>query len=116
MKSQPEWASNRKRSRNRLRAPLRGRSKSSRLRSITGGEMAKYRLVVLTEPVEGREAEYNTWYNEKHLQDVVAVPGFGAAQRFRLKEICGGEFKQRYLAIYDIEADDYAAAVKEMLS
>ncbi len=78
--------------------------------------MGKYRLVVLTEPVAGREKEYNDWYNNQHLADVVAVPGFGGAQRFRLKELCGGEFKQRYLAIYEIEANDYAAVIKEMMS
>jgi hypothetical protein len=47
---------------------------------------------------------------------VVAVPGFGAAQRFVLKELCGGEFKQRYPANYEIESDDYASVMKELLS
>lgn len=78
--------------------------------------MGKYRLVVLTEPVTGRESEYNDWYNNQHLADVVAVPGFGGAQRFKLKELCGGEFRQRYLAIYEIEAEDYAAVIGEMMS
>ncbi len=78
--------------------------------------MGKYRLIVLSEPVEGREAEYNDWYNNQHLADVVAVPGFSAGQRFKLVQLCEGEFKQRYLAIYEIEADDYAGAVQEMQS
>jgi hypothetical protein len=78
--------------------------------------MAKFRLIVFTEPAAGREAEFNEWYNTEHLADVVAVPGFGAAQRFKLREVCGGKFPLPYLAIYDIEAADYAAALKEMLS
>ena len=78
--------------------------------------MAKYRLIVLSEPVEGREAEFNDWYSNQHLADVVAVPGFSAGQRFKLVQRCEGEFKQRYLAIYEIEADDYAGAVQEMQS
>jgi hypothetical protein len=73
--------------------------------------MAKYRLIVMSEPVAGREAEYNDWYNNRHLQDVCALPGFGGAQRFKLKQLVGGEFKQRYMAIYDIEADDYETAL-----
>jgi hypothetical protein len=76
--------------------------------------MARYKLIVLSEPTQGQEARYNDWYNNRHLQDVVAIPGFGGAQRFKLKEVAGGEFKQRYIAIYDIEADDYEAAVKEL--
>jgi hypothetical protein len=78
--------------------------------------MGKYRLIVFTEPVAGREAEFNDWYNNQHLSDVVAVPGFVAGQRFRLVQPCGGEFKQRYLAIYEIESEDYAGAVQEMMS
>jgi len=77
--------------------------------------MGKYRLIVLTEPKEGREAEYNAWYNDQHLPEVTAIPGFGAAQRFKLKEAYGGEFKQRYLSIYEIDAEDYSPAVNELL-
>jgi hypothetical protein len=81
-----------------------------------GATMSKYRLVVFTNPVEGREAEFNDWYSNKHLGDVVATPGFGAAQRFKLKLVCGGEFKQQYLAIYDIVSEDVDGVIKEMLS
>ena len=35
--------------------------------------MAKLWLVVLTNPVEGREDEYNEWYSGRHLEDVLAV-------------------------------------------
>lgn len=78
--------------------------------------MGKYRLIVMSEPVEGREAEYNSWYNNEHLQDVVAVPGFGSAQRFKLEQPWGGEFKHRYMAIYEFESDDYAAVMQELMS
>jgi hypothetical protein len=78
--------------------------------------MTKYKLIVMSEPAKGQEAQYNAWYNDRHLQDVVAVPGFGGAQRFKLQEVAGGEFKQRYIAIYDIEAEDYAAALKELMN
>jgi hypothetical protein len=78
-------------------------------------QMARYRLIVFTEPVEGREVEFNTWYDTQHLADVVAVPGFVSAQRFKLKECYGGEFKQRYLAIYELDSQDHAAAMRELL-
>lgn len=78
--------------------------------------MAHYKLVVFSDPIEGREQEYNDWYNKQHLQDVVAVPGFVAAQRFRLKELTGGTFRHRYLAIYDIEAEDSKKVMEELQS
>jgi hypothetical protein len=77
-------------------------------------EMAKFKLVVMTEPKDGREDEYNEWYTNQHLADVVAVPGFRSAQRFKLKDAMGFEQRNRYLAIYEIESDDPQAVVAEM--
>jgi len=68
--------------------------------------MAKQILVVVTNPAPGREDEYNKWYSDQHLGDVLKVPGFIAAQRFKLtfpdakKPLVGP-----YLAIYELEAD-----------
>jgi hypothetical protein len=76
--------------------------------------MANYKLVVFSDPIEGREQEYNDWYNEQHLQDVVAVSGFVAAQRFKLKELTDGTFRHRYLAIYDIKAEDPQKVMQEL--
>jgi hypothetical protein len=77
-------------------------------------EMAKYKLVVLTEPKADREDEYNDWYTNQHLADVVAVPGFLSAQRFKLRDAMGFEHRNRYLAIYEIESDDPQAVMAEM--
>ena len=65
--------------------------------------MGRFAYVVMTEPVEGREREYNQWYDEIHLKDVCAFPGFVGARRFRLVE---GESRTKYLAIYELESDD----------
>lgn len=80
--------------------------------------MATHRLVVFTEPREGREDEYNRWYDEVHLGDVLGVEGFVAAQRFRLADAQiggdGAEAPARYLAIYEIEAPDLEAALEKL--
>ena len=78
--------------------------------------MTKYSYVVLTNPVEGREAEYNRWYDGRHLTDVLAVPGFIGAQRYRAapEMVASGATKWRYLAIYDIETDDLQATLAAM--
>jgi hypothetical protein len=71
--------------------------------------MAKAVLLVLTNPVEGQEEAYNDWYDNIHLREVCAVPGFAGARRYRLGT---GEYPQRYLALYDIVADDPRQALK----
>jgi hypothetical protein len=76
--------------------------------------MAKYKLVVMTGPKPGRDAEYNDWYNDQHLADVVAVPGFRSAQRFKLTDAMESEHRNSYLAIYEIDADDPKAVLAEM--
>ena len=77
--------------------------------------MAKYTFVVLTNPTPGKEAEYNKWYNEQHIPDVLNVPGFVAAQRFRLADAqMGDKNPNRYLALYEIETDDLPTALKEL--
>jgi hypothetical protein len=80
--------------------------------------MASYRLLVLTNPVAGREEEYNQWYSEQHLGDVLRVPGFTGAQRFRLLESLDASksFPWRYVALYDIETDDLAGVLRELSS
>ena len=35
--------------------------------------MPSYKLIVMTQPVEGREQEYNDWYQGMHLPDLVSV-------------------------------------------
>ena len=76
--------------------------------------MPKYVFCVFTDAVEGREDEYNHWYTNTHLADVVAVPGFVAAQRFKLEPSQDTPFQQRYLAIYEVETDDLKATKKAL--
>ena len=77
--------------------------------------MARYNYVVISNPVAGREREYNDWYDAQHLPDVLAVPGFVAAQRFRVAQqdnpLSGG-----YVAIYEMETDDPQATLAALQS
>jgi hypothetical protein len=76
--------------------------------------MPKYKFLVMTDPVEGREDEYNQWYNESHLDDLVRIPGIVAAQRFRLAHVAAGTVANSYLAIYEVECDDPADCMAAM--
>jgi hypothetical protein len=78
--------------------------------------MAKYTFVVLTNPVSGKEEEYNKWYNGQHIPDILNIPGFVGAQRFILADhqMGGAPAKHKYLALYEIETDDLAATINEL--
>ena len=67
--------------------------------------MSRYIVVAFTRPVEGREAEYNAWYNDIHLPEAVSVPGFSSAQRFKVQIPVLGEMPGGYLALCQLDAD-----------
>lgn len=76
--------------------------------------MRRYKLVVYTKPVAGRDREYNDWYEKTHLSDLVAIPGINSAQRFRLAQALSTETSLPFLAIYDIETDNLDGVIAEM--
>ena len=78
--------------------------------------MPTFTMLVLSNPVPGRESEYNDWYSNTHLADVTAIPGFLRAQRFELAHDVGFGEKWRYLATYEIETDDLEAALADLMS
>ena len=75
--------------------------------------MPKYKMLVFTNPTKGGdEANYNKWYNEQHIPDVCRIEGFTGAQRF--KNTIDGI--TNYLAIYEVDAPDAAAAIANLTS
>ncbi len=70
--------------------------------------MMKFVYLVLTNPTEGRDDEFNRWYTQQHLHDVLRVPGIVSAQRFVRTEQQRGSGPQpwRYMALYECEATD----------
>jgi hypothetical protein len=61
---------------------------------------------VLSNPVEGREAEFNDWYTNIHLRDLLRVPGIVRAQRLKASKTQLSSEPQpwQYMAIYDCDA------------
>jgi hypothetical protein len=80
--------------------------------------MAKGKFIVFNEPNSAEvDAEYNAWYSETHLPQILEhCPSITAASRFKLvpgqeNPLAGAP---SYVAIYDIEADDLMAARAEL--
>lgn len=76
--------------------------------------MPRYKMLVLSQPKPGRDAEYNDWYQNRHLAQVVAIPGIRSARRFRLERSLTDAPAAPYAAIYEIETDDIDAVLKEL--
>lgn len=91
-----------------------GEALTPRVRSaVTPDAQGKDRLlyIVLTNSTPGDDDTFNAWYNEVHLPDVLAVPGFVAAQRFRLTDHPALKpSPYRYLAIYEVLASEAESA------
>jgi hypothetical protein len=72
--------------------------------------MAKGVMLVETRPSSpDREQEYNTWYDEVHIPELLALDGIVGARRLRPVDGDGP-----YVAIYEIEGDDLQAILDNM--
>lgn len=80
--------------------------------------MAKFLFLVFTKPVPGKDADYNKWYTEQHLGDVLKCKGFTAAQRFALSPAMATAdgVLPPYLAIYEIEGEGTREALADLVS
>ena len=64
-----------------------------------------------------REAEFNRWYDEVHLPDLLSVPHIVAAQRYTLAgPPSQTEPGAQYLAVYELDTDDPQAVVQTVFA
>lgn len=67
--------------------------------------MKRFKVLILTEPTEGQEAEYNDYYENLHLREVLETTDLLSAQRFKLAAEVGEPSPLPYLAVYEAEAE-----------
>ncbi|GAA4553704.1 hypothetical protein [Pseudonocardia xishanensis] len=75
-------------------------------------------LMVFTAPVPGREVEYHRWYDEIHLDEILALPGFVGARRYDFSPAGvrgAAEPPTGNLAVYELQGDP-AAAVQALVA
>lgn len=72
--------------------------------------------IVFSHPGEGvSDEEFDRWY-EEHIDEILEMPGFHAAQRYRLQSEVQAEgvvFPFRTLVVYEVD-DDTAALMEGM--
>jgi hypothetical protein len=59
-----------------------------------------------TSPAE--EEEYNRWYSEVHIHELVEIEGIVGATRYR---VVSDDASHRYVALYHLEGDDLQTVV-----
>jgi len=64
--------------------------------------MSSHVMLVLTNAQPGEDDEFNRWYDEQHVTDVLGQGPFTSVRRFRLADGDGWDAPYRYLAVYDI--------------
>ncbi|MGD0700577.1 MAG: hypothetical protein ABSA02_11910 [Trebonia sp.] len=75
--------------------------------------MPKGLMLVQSVPSDpAREDEYNAWYAGKHIPEVLEIPGIVSARRYKLVGRKGQD--PAYLAIYELDADDVRAPLREL--
>tara|TARA_Y100001934_G_scaffold257383_1_gene326474 strand:+ start:84 stop:413 length:330 start_codon:yes stop_codon:yes gene_type:complete len=74
----------------------------------------RYLVLVLTEPTEGNEERFNDYYENTHLEEVIASTGWSSAQRFKLVDEVGEPCPLPYLAAYEAEAESPAAVIARL--
>ena len=83
--------------------------------SSFAGEKQKYRFMVFSNAVDGKEDTYLKWYEGQHIHDLLRIPGFVAAQFLELSDIqYAGTQPQRYLMVWEIETDDLPAVFADV--
>jgi hypothetical protein len=71
----------------------------------------KFIQIVFSNPAEGKDDEFNEWYDNVHIPDLLAIPGMLSAQRYDLRDAeiyrmeGATQPEHRYLLIYEMEGD-----------
>jgi hypothetical protein len=79
----------------------------------------RYYYLVWATPVPGMETQFNDWYQNQHMGDLVQLPGWVGAQRFRIVTDVGarpskGGYGAGYLIVWDIVEKDSNTAMQRV--
>jgi hypothetical protein len=59
-------------------------------------------MVVFSNPAEGRDDEFNLWYDDTHIPEVLEIDGVVTARRYELG-VEDPDAPHRYLAVYELD-------------
>ncbi len=66
-------------------------------------------LLMLSNPVEGRDEEFRKWYWGTHIPEILELPVFVSARRWLTPEGTAMPVSHRYATVYEVEGSAEAA-------
>ncbi|MFG1923333.1 hypothetical protein [Cryptosporangium sp. NPDC048952] len=60
-------------------------------------------LLILSNPVDGKDAEFREWYWGIHIPEVLGLPVIEAAHRYSVPDALRANAPQRYATLYDVK-------------
>jgi hypothetical protein len=82
---------------------------------VAGRRLQTYTMFVSTSPAPGMDREYNRWYDEQHVPDVLRIPGYQSARRYALVRVeTPGVSMTPYLVLFTLQTYDLEATVAEL--
>ena len=70
---------------------------------------------VRSNPIAGRETDFNNWYSNTHLPEVMKIDGFLSAKRFKLAGVQVVKAQAHgYMAIYEIDSGDVQGTLQNL--
>lgn len=72
-------------------------------------------MIAFAKAVEGRKDELNEWFEKQHVADLLKIPGFVSARRIAVRPLGAREGMPvwDFMALYEINAEDVHAVIKE---
>jgi len=86
-------------------------SQSGDLATVMG-----YAQIVFADPADGKDAEFNAWYDAHHAAEVLKVMGFTSGQRMVLADVQLAPQQgptPKYLTMFDIQSKNLARTLAE---
>lgn len=76
---------------------------------MTNQNVPREMLLALVNPVPGKDESFRQWYWETHIPEVLALPGFVSAQRYRSSLPDEAPAPHRYATAYLVDGSAAAA-------
>jgi hypothetical protein len=75
-----------------------------------------HKMMVLAKAVSGRVEELAHWYDEQHINDLLAVPGLVSAERHTIMPVKRpeGTTDWDFMLIYELAGDDPMTVLRNM--
>lgn len=72
--------------------------------------------LAFSNPVPGREDEFNDWFDNRHIPDWMQIEGLVSLQRFRrtVEQRSEGPHPWEYLIVYECEAADRVKVIEQL--